>query len=166
MKLIQYRTRFHMICSIAKAMDTAHETLNVIGEDSAMHQCERQQAPVDPQSRLGLGRTEAAPCTGLVLTLAQRGCCHVKEVGDPYMEAAWPWFTVTAAPGMWGQQARQARLLPLIFICSTVCFEFKSFAEREALDTPWMVQEPVRILKTHDPLSKVRGSRTERDDVW
>lgn len=64
------------------------------------------------------------------------------------METAWPWFTVTAPPGMWGQQARRARLLPLIFICSTVCFAFQSLAEREALDTPWMAQEPVHILKT------------------
>lgn len=64
------------------------------------------------------------------------------------MEAAWPWFTVTAAPGMWGQQARRAGPLPLIFICSTVCFAFQSLAEREALDTPWMAQEPVHILKT------------------
>lgn len=81
-------------------------------------------------------------------------------------EAAWPWFTVTAPPGMWGQQARRARLLPLIFICSTVCFAFKSLAEREALDTPWMAQDPVHFLKTQDPFSKLRGSRTERDDVW
>lgn len=64
-------------------MDIANEMLNMIGEDSDMHECERQQAPVDPQSRLRLGRTEAAPCTGLVLTLAQRGCSHVKGVGDP-----------------------------------------------------------------------------------
>lgn len=56
--------------------------------------------------------------------------------------------------------------LPLIFICSTVCFGFKSLAEHEALDTPWVAQEPVHILKTQDPFSKLTGSRTQRDDVW
>lgn len=56
--------------------------------------------------------------------------------------------------------------LPLIFICSTVCFAFKSLAEHEALDTPWVAQEPVHILKTQDPFSKLTGSRTQKDDVW
>lgn len=79
------------------------------------------------------------------------------------MEAAELWFTVTAVPGMWGQRAS---LLPLIFICSTVCFAFKSLAEHEALDTPWMAQEPVHILKTRDPFSKLGGSGTQRDDIW
>lgn len=59
---------------------------------------------------------------------------------DMSTEAAGQWFTVTAPLGMWGQQASQARLLPLIFICSTVCFAFKSLAEHKALDTPWMAQ--------------------------
>lgn len=86
-------------------------------------------------------------------TLARRGCSHVTEGGGLTLtlnprggasawtwKPSWPWFTVTAAPGMWGQQARRARLLPLIFICSTVCFAFQSLAEHEALDTPWMAQ--------------------------
>lgn len=59
-------------------------------------------------------------------TLAQRGCnCAKGLVAQEWgggmsvsvsTEAAWPWFTVTAALGMWGQQAdRQARCLWSLF---------------------------------------------------
>ena len=53
-----------------------------------------------------------------------------------------------------GQTGKAAAL---IFICSTVCFAFKSLAEREALDTPWMAQDPFHFLKTRDSFSKLRG---------
>lgn len=76
-------------------------------------------------------------------------------------EAARPWLTVTAPLGMWGQQARQARLLPLIFICSTVCFAFKSLAEREALDTPWMAQDHGPLFKDPGSFFKAKGIQDE-----
>lgn len=159
--------------------------------DPDVDQCEGSLAPLCPQGRLELLTLSGfnPVCVRVDVRHWQRGCNSVKGVGGSgvavcvyvyvcvcvvggvriSIEAAWLWFSVTAPLGMWGQQARQARLPPLIFICFTVCFAFKSLAEREALDTPWMAQDPVHFfffLKTQDPFSKLRGSRTEKDDVW
>lgn len=121
---------------------------------------------MDPQGQAWCD--QGSPIQTLIMWATERETVPVSRVWWPLaggggmlaimrMDAAWLWFTVTALPGMWGQQARRASRLPLILICSTVCFAFKSLAEHEALDIPWMAHKPVYILKTQDPFSKLKG---------
>lgn len=148
-----------------------------------MHEGERRPLLPNPHGQVQPDLTKTAPMRCLVLTpfvsvdarhwragavtvsrrsVALRWWGRGRGWVSVSTEAARPWFTVTAAPGMWGQQARRARLLPLIFICSTVCLAFKSLAEREALDTPWMARGPHPLFKDPGSFFKAKGIRDRR----